>query len=67
MDITRKDAVRIALAMYEEPCRICGIELTMKDLKAGAVFAGYSKDSQARSAHKKCWDSQIPLDQWKHL
>ena len=35
-----------------EPCRICGE--TIEDID-GVVFAGYSKDSMARSAHGECW------------
>lgn len=52
----RKALSKLALSMYaNEPCRICGELLTMDDLNAGAVFAGYSSDNRARSAHKACW------------
>jgi hypothetical protein len=64
MFVSRKDATKIALSMYErEPCRICGETIT--DAKR-AVYAGYSKDNKARSAHKSCWDKNIPEAKWVH-
>ena len=62
--VSRKTAVKIVSAMYlDEPCRICGEIIT--DL-AGVVWAGYSKDSKARSAHGTCWKKNIPESQWAH-
>jgi len=56
----------IAIAMYaDEPCRICGVILTLNDIFDGAVFAGYSKNNEARAAHKKCWDKNLPMSEWK--
>ena len=67
MNIERETAAKIAAMMYaDEPCRICGENITTNDLKNGAVFAGYSKDNAARSAHKQCWDKQIVPEFWKH-
>ena len=52
----------IALGMYVgEPCRICGLLLTVIDVKDGAVFAGYSKDNKSRAAHKICWDNAVEV------
>ena len=52
----------IALSMYVgEPCRICGCLLTVNDVKAGAVFAGYSKDNKSRAAHKLCWNNATDI------
>lgn len=49
--------LKLALSAYQdEPCRICGKPVTMADLEAGAVFAGYNADNTSRSAHKHCWD-----------
>ena len=54
---------RIALSMYTgEPCRICGAMLTMEDMENGAVFAGYSIDNAACSAHKECWQRSPMVD-----
>lgn len=54
--------INIALSMYTgEPCRICGRILTMDDVRAGAVFAGYSKDNKSRAAHKLCWDNAMDV------
>ena len=56
------DVIDIALSMYAgEPRRICGRLLTMDDIKAGAVFAGYSKDNKSRAAHKLCWDNAMDV------
>jgi hypothetical protein len=52
------------LKMYEnEPCRICG---ELIDDARKAVYAGYSKDSKSRSAHKACWNKNIPQAQWAY-
>lgn len=63
--------VKVALSMYVgEPCRICGVLLTWETIRE-AVWAGYSKDSAARAAHKECWennpmvDDQVPKE-WVH-
>ena len=59
-------AYRIALGMYAgEPCRICGELITRDDLR-DLVYAGYSADSKARSAHAACWEKNIPQAEWKH-
>lgn len=48
-----------ALSMYvNEPCRICRRLITWEDI-SDAVFAGYSADNTARSAHKMCWDNAL--------
>jgi hypothetical protein len=61
---TKENAVKLILSMYEdEPCRICGKTITDASL---AVYAGYSKDNKARSAHKTCWDKDIPVSEWAH-
>lgn len=63
--ISRESAVNIALSMYAgEPCRVCGEEITMKDLNEGAVFADYSKCNRSRAAHKKCWEQNKPMSEW---
>lgn len=57
--------VRIALGMYaDEPCRICGKNLTLSDIYNGAVFVGYSQDKTSRSAHEECWKNQPPAEEW---
>jgi len=38
----------------------------MKDIEGGAVFAGYSKDNKSRTAHKKCWNKNIPQEKWAY-
>ena len=54
--------IDLAIIMYaDEPCRICGQTLTLEDIKAGAVFAGYSADRASRSAHKHCWDNALEI------
>lgn len=59
----KKHLVRLAASMYaNEPCRICGAMLTMDDINNGAVFAGYSSDNAARSAHKACWQRSPGVD-----
>jgi len=66
-------AAEIAIAMYaNEPCRICGEILSLDDIRAGAVFAGYSSGNEARAAHKSCWeqypshDGKTPRAEWKY-
>lgn len=62
--ISKDQALKIALSMYEnEPCRICGEIITDASL---CVYAGYSSDNSARSAHEACWDKNIPLSSWVH-
>lgn len=52
----------MALSMYaNEPCRICGIVLSLDDVKTGAVFAGYSQDNTSRAAHKRCWLGMVDV------
>ena len=54
--------IDIASGMYVgEPCRICGLLLTVIDVKDGAVFAGYSADNKSRAAHKLCWDNAADI------
>ena len=55
--------VDMMLRVYtNEPCRICEQILTMEDIRAGAVFAGYSKkDGEARATHKRCWNNAIEI------
>jgi hypothetical protein len=63
LKINLDDAQAIALAMYKgEPCRICGYKIGDFD----AVYAGYSKDNLARSAHTVCWNSNVPRKNWKY-
>jgi hypothetical protein len=58
--------VDLAMAFYYgEPCRICGKELTKED-GITMVWAGTSKDSKARCAHKECWDKGLPESEWVH-
>lgn len=55
---TRLTASRIAMLMYtNEPCRICGVLITRADLP-DLVFAGYSKENDARAAHGVCWQAR---------
>ena len=64
--IDRETAYKMAMAMYtNEPCRICGQLITADDVKT-AVFAGYSPDDKARSAHRECWDSGLPSHRWQY-
>ena len=66
-DENRATLAEAALSMYaNEPCRICGITLTMDDLRNGAVFAGYNVDNSVRSAHLSCWRADIPKSKWVH-
>jgi len=58
--------IDLALAMYaDEPCRICGHTLTLEDIKAGAIWAGYSADGKSRSAHKHCWNNAMEI--WREM
>ncbi len=64
-DENASEIVRMALAQYaNEPCRICGENVTGEDVFTNAVFAGYSENDVARSAHKTCWEKNIPQEQW---
>jgi len=72
-DENRSHLVNLAVSMYtNEPCRICGVLLTMEDMRNGAVFAGYSNDNAARSAHGDCWRKYpsdaagTPRPEWVH-
>lgn len=59
---TKENAVKMALAMYEgEPCRVCGQTITDA---TDAVYAGYSVGDKARSAHKSCWQKNLPKSSW---
>ena len=60
--------LEMVLAAYaNEPCRICGDNITLEQIKSNVVvFAGYSADSAARSAHKNCWDTNKDQSTWKH-
>lgn len=54
-------ALAMALMMYaNEPCRICGRQITAVDVKT-AVFAGYSDVRPARAAHRECWDGMSDI------
>lgn len=62
-DESRRVAFEMALSMYAgEPCRICRRILTREDID-NAVFAGYSLDGTARSAHRVCWENFVELVQ----
>jgi hypothetical protein len=68
--LDKNDAVEIAILMYaNEPCRICGRNMTPEDVKT-AVFAGYSKNDEARTAHRECRNKLpppepgVPHPQW---
>lgn len=62
-------AFELAVLMYaNEPCRICGETITREDVMT-CVFAGYSVNNEARSAHKQCWDAfpatdNVPRPEW---
>jgi len=65
MEVDRDIALDLIFEMYaNEPCRICGKNITIEQVKSDAVFAGYSQDNKSRSAHKECWDANIPKEQW---
>lgn len=52
----REHLVEAAMMMYcDEPCRICGKRIVKSDLDE-LVFAGYSLNNEARSAHGECWN-----------
>ena len=56
----------LVMSFYaDEPCRICGKNITRADLDT-IVYAGYSDDGKARAAHKRCWDNRPPETQWVH-
>lgn len=56
--------VDLVMSFYVgEPCRICGMLITKDDLNK-LVYAGYSKNNQARSAHGKCWQENKPKSEW---
>lgn len=58
-----KIARHYALGMYKgERCRICG---EVQDNPKESVWAGYSNDNSTRTAHKVCWDKNIPKKNWK--
>lgn len=62
-----KVIIRILLAAYaDEPCRICGKNISYSEVLEGAVFAGYSNDGMARSAHKECWSFRPAEPEWIH-
>ena len=65
MKIDRNHAVFEAFLNYaNEPCRICGEMITEQQvMNDHVVFAGYSSNNKARSAHKECWDKNIPMDE----
>lgn len=57
--------IEFVKSMYvNEPCRICGIILSEQDIDNNAVFAGCSKNCESRSAHKNCWDKNLPKSKW---
>lgn len=65
VELDKNTALDIVFGMYaNEPCRICGANITLEQVKSDAVFAGYSKDNKSRNAHKKCWDKNTPKDKW---
>lgn len=62
--VPRKVAEKMALSMYEgEPCRVCGENITDA---TKAVYAGYSADNKSRSAHKSCWQKNLPKSSWAY-
>lgn len=63
----REYLIHMALMMYaNEPCRICGLTITEEQV-IDAVFAGYSDDNSARSAHRDCWAKYgTHPDSWVH-
>ncbi|HLL74850.1 MAG TPA: hypothetical protein VK421_06260 [Pyrinomonadaceae bacterium] len=65
LTLSKERARRLILPMYAgEPCRVCGRLLTMADLEAGAVFAGYSAGNKSRGAHASCWTAGVPKSAW---
>lgn len=46
-----------------EPCRICGQNMTVEDIKDESIFTGYSFCNTARLAHKKCYNN-VPMSDW---
>ena len=66
-EVAKGRAREIAIGMYVgEPCRVCGLPILRQHIEEGAVFAGYSSDSKARSAHAFCWKAEIPQSEWAH-
>ena len=64
LKISKENATKLALSMYEgEPCRVCGQIITDA---SGCVYAGYSFDNKSRSAHKICWNKNLPKTQWTY-
>lgn len=64
MFMSKENAKREILSTYEgEPCRICGEKITDATY---AVYAGYSADCKARSAHIVCWYKNIPKSEWAY-
>jgi hypothetical protein len=62
--IDRQDALNLALSMYiGEPCRICGKTIEKDDM-IDALFAGYSKNNESRTMHKKCWNENRDRSTW---
>ena len=58
-----KKLIDLPVMMYaNEPCRVCGEILTPEDILDDAVFVGYSKGNKSRSAHKKCWEKNVPTE-----
>jgi hypothetical protein len=50
-----------------EPCRICGETVTYEDtVLRGAVCAGVSRDGRTSSAHKACWERDVPRALWAY-
>ena len=66
MSDDKKHLVDLAMSFYvDEPCRICGVLIKPEDLKE-LVYASYSKDNEARSAHGKCWQLNKPKEEWAY-
>ena len=66
--VTSEESLKaLCLSMYiDEPCRICGKPIRKKDVDT-AVYAGYSNNNKARSAHDACWEKhQHDKTTWKH-
>lgn len=70
-DENRGHILEVVLEMYcNEPCRICGINIQNTDFRhyggAGVVYAGYSLNDTARSAHKICWENRPDKSEWAY-
>ena len=60
-------AADLVLMQYTgEPCRICGVPLTLDDVLDHAVFIGYSADSKSRAAHRACWERYLSVARQLH-